>query len=155
MGKNKDAAIGFGVIAVIIAVIVGVVFAVLPEEPGTAQNELEESKPVDEPARTEFDPKIVDKAKLALSSATDTFNFVLNECNFVESRADYEIFAVSAAMSTDAMVSFATELDKAVTNLRSIGYDEHPEIGPMIKEVIQLAGATGDCMIDLHEKYGN
>ena len=59
MGKNKDAAIGFGVIAVIIAIIVGGVIAILPEESETTQNEVEKNEPVslqEKPIQSEIEP---------------------------------------------------------------------------------------------------
>ena len=57
MGKNKDAAIGFGVIAVIIVIIVGVVIAVLPEESETTQNELEENELIITDPKLDFETK--------------------------------------------------------------------------------------------------
>jgi len=69
MGKNKDAAIGFGVIAVIIAIIVGVVMTVLPEESETTQSEVEkivsekELEKVEPSDNIEFDPIIVREAE--------------------------------------------------------------------------------------------
>jgi len=57
MGKNKDAAIGFGVIAVIIVVIVGVVMVVLPEESETTQSELEENELIITDPKLDFETK--------------------------------------------------------------------------------------------------
>jgi len=55
--KKKDAAIGFGVIAVIIVVIVGVIVAVLPEESETAQNELEGNELIITDPKLDFETK--------------------------------------------------------------------------------------------------
>ena len=45
MGENRDAAIGLGIIAAIIAIIVGVVMVLLPSESETKQNELVKTQP--------------------------------------------------------------------------------------------------------------
>jgi len=55
--KKKDAAIGFGVITVIIVVIVGVIVGVLPEEPKTTQNELEENELIITDPKLDFETK--------------------------------------------------------------------------------------------------
>jgi len=57
LGKNKDAAIGFGVIAVIIVVIVGVVMAVLPEESEITQSELVENELIIPNSDLDFETK--------------------------------------------------------------------------------------------------
>lgn len=71
--KKKDAAIGFGVIAVIIVVIVGVVVAILPESE-TTQNELEENELIITDPKLDFETKkdltkeLLKKSEFALSS---------------------------------------------------------------------------------------
>ena len=163
MGKNKDAAVGFGVIAVIIVVIVGVVMAILPEESETTQNEVEKNEPiriqdetVNEPtSNVEFDPEMVRVAEKNIPVMQIIFREVLKECNAVESYRDYLVLGNAIFIVQDEMVQAVEETDDALTILEVLGYDEHPTVGPLIKETRRLIGDSGDCVRDLLNKYDN
>jgi len=151
MGKNRDAVIGFGVIAVIIAVIVGVVLAVLPEEPETAQNEI-----INEPTgNVEFDPEMVKMAETNIPDMQAIFREVLEQCNAVDSYSDYLAMGEAMFRLQDEMVQSVEVTDDALSILEVLGYDKHPTVGPLIEETRQLAGDSGDCVRDLVDKYGN
>jgi len=162
MGKNKDAAIGFGVIAVIITIIVGVVVAILPESE-TTQSEVEKNEPiriqdeaVNEPtSNVEFDPIVVNQAKESIPEFQNLFKMILNECNAVNSNSDYIIFGIALTIIQEEFTRTLNEMDMALTILELSGYDEHATVGPLIKETRQLAGEAGVCIIDLQNKYGN
>ena len=77
MGKNKDAAIGFGVIAVIIVVIVGVVMAVLPEESETTQSESE-NEPISSQEKVIQSEKIEPNKETKLDTEEEVLEFIQN-----------------------------------------------------------------------------
>jgi len=160
MGKNKDAAIGFGVIAVIIAVIVGVVMAVLPESE-TTQNELEkvvsekELEKVEPSNNIKFDPRIVRQAEQSIPTFQDAFRLVLDQCNSVESYSDYLVFASVLTIAYDDVAQGTDAMNEVLTALELLGYGEHYIVGPLIKETRQLAGVAGDCIENVQYIYGN
>ena len=78
MGEKKDAAVGFGVIAVIIVVIVGVVMAVLPEESETTQSELEENEPVSSQEKPIQSEKVEPSKEIKLDTEEEVKDFIMN-----------------------------------------------------------------------------
>lgn len=77
MGEKKDAAVGFGVIAVIIVVIVGVVMVVLPEESETTQSELEKNEPISSQEKI-IQPEIAPSKEIKLDTEEKVLEFIQN-----------------------------------------------------------------------------
>jgi hypothetical protein len=161
-GTAKDAVIGFVVIAVIIIVVVGVVMAVFPGETETKQNEQVKTQPtntqnkiINEQTSVEFDPNIVAAAKESIPVFQDAFRTVLDQCNAVNSRYDYVVFASAITIAQEQIMESTEQMNAALSVLELMGYDKHASIGPMIKETRQLAGAAGDCITFVQNKYGN
>lgn len=102
----------------------------------------------------EFDPGIVSQAEQSIPSMQSAFRMVLDKCNSVNSYSDYRVFADSMALAQDEVMQGTTKANEALTVLELLGYDKHSTVGPLIKETRQLAGKTGDCIIDLQNMYG-
>jgi len=83
MGQNKDAAIGFIGIGIIIAIIVGVVVVLLPEEPEPVQN-----SDVAKPDNIETVPMTVEDAEIVFLFFQDSFRLILEQCHAVDSYTD-------------------------------------------------------------------
>ena len=148
--NKRDLVIGLGTITGIIAAIIIVVIVMLPEESETIQNES-----VVESGNIEFDPRITSQAEESIPSFHTAFRTVIEECNSVESYSDYIAYVNYMLSERDVIAEGTAEMNKALTSLELLGYAQHPTVGPMIKEARKLAGAAGDCMIELQERYGN
>ena len=148
MGQNKDAAIGFIGIGIIIAIIAGVVLVLLPEESETVQN-----VDVAKPNSIELDPTIVEQAEKVFPFFQDSFRLILEQCNAVNSYTDYLAFEESIPWTKNEIFIGIEDAKKALTLSEKLGYDNHPTIGPMIKQARALEGAASDCITDLQDKY--
>ena len=148
MGQNKDAAIGFIGIGIIIAVIAGVVLVLLPEESETVQN-----VDVAKPNSIELDPTTVEQAEKVFPFFQDSFRLILEQCNAVNSYTDYLAFEESIPWTGNEIFIGIEDAKKALTLSEELGYDNHPTIGPMIKQARALEGAANDCITDLQDKY--
>ncbi len=148
MGQNKDAAIGFIGIGIIIAVIAGVVLVLLPEESETVQN-----VDVAKPNNIELDPTTVEQAEKVFPFFQDSFRLILEQCHAVDSYTDYLAFEESIPWTQNEIFVGMEKANIALTDAEELGYDNHPTIGPMIKEARVLEGAANDCITDLQDKY--
>lgn len=161
MGQNKDAAVGFIGIGIIIVIIVGAIMVLLPEESEIVQNETENENMASkelveyEKEHVVFDPVVVKQAEKSIPIIQNSFRVILDECNSVRSYSDYIVFATGITVAADEISDLTYGMDKTLTILEISGYDEHHTIGPLIKETRQLGGEVGNCMIGLENKYEN
>ena len=148
MGQNKNAAVGFIGIGIIIAIIVGVVLVLLPEEPETVQN-----TDVAKPNNIEFDPEDVRMAEKVFQSYRDSFRLILEQCHAADSYTDYLVFEESIPSIQSGIPFGIEDMKKGLTLSEKLGYENHPTIGPLIKEARVLEEAVDDCITDLQDKY--
>ena len=165
MGKNKDAAIGFGVIAVIIAVIVGVVMAVLPGEPKTTQSELEKNEPISsqektiqpeiEPSKeTKLDTEDLQKLIVGFESYNKSVKILLDMCINVESETDFRLLGLLIAESGDDFLEITSGYGAVRDRLMAEGYGEHPVLGPLMNQSVILVDQMSNCMEVLAWEFG-
>ena len=148
MGQNKDAAIGFIGIGIIIAIIVGVVTVLFPGEPETVQN-----ADVAKPNNIELDPITVEQTEIVFLAFQDSFRLILKQCHAVDSYTDYLVFEESIPWTKNEIFIGIEDAKKALTLSEKLGYDNHPTVGPTIKMARVLEEAVDDCIIDLQDKY--
>ncbi len=157
MGKNKDAAVGFGVIAVIIAVIVGVVMAVLPEESETTQSELEKVEPISsqektiqpeiEPSKeTKLDTEDLQTLILGFESYNKSVKMLLDMCGSVESETDFRLLGLLIAESGENFLENTFGYGAVRDRLMAEGYGEHPVLGPLMNQSVILVDQMSTCM---------
>ena len=118
----------------------------------TQPDSTEEYKP--EPS-TKFDPIIVQSAKEGIPSFQNFFKTILDGCNDVNSYDDYLIFMATVALMKDELIQNTNDVNVLLTTLELEGYDEHPEIGPMITKTRQIALDLSYCIDDIQYWYGN
>jgi len=54
----------------------------------------------------------------------------------------------------DDMVEAIENIDLVLSILELKGYDEHPEVGPLIKETRQIVRDSTDCLTKIVARYG-
>lgn len=148
MGQNKDAAVGFIGIGIIIAIIAGAVLVLLPSESETVQN-----TDVAKPNNIEFDLITVEEIEKVFPAYQDSFRLILEQCHAVDSYTDYLAFEESIPWTQNEVSLGIEDMKKALTYAEKLGYDNHPTIGSMIEKARVLEGAVDDCIIDLQDKY--
>ncbi len=114
----------------------------------TAQNiPVPKESTVQPPVYTSpYDPEIVKSAKANIPSMQSPFRAILKQCNSVNSYSDYEVFVTAIAMMQDQLIQNTNDVNAILTTLELAGYDEHPEVGPLIKETRNLALNTSSCI---------
>ena len=104
---------------------------------------------------SEFDPLLVAKAKESFPLHQDLAKLVLKECRDVNSYSDYLIFVTVVTSKSERLLENLKGIDEILTIYELKGYDEHPEVGPLIKETRSLFMKTGICIDDVAMIYGN
>lgn len=166
MGEKKDGIIGLVFIGIIIVIIVGVVLAVTGSgESKTGGKEITDaSKSVERaaepttaynPQTTLFDPAIVKSAKENIPKMQITVKKILSECENVKSYSDYQTLGLAMLSVSDELTKNADDVDEILAALVMMGYDKHPEVGPLIEETRGLYWEANQCMTKLAGKYGD
>ncbi len=104
---------------------------------------------------SEFDPLLVASAKENIPKIQELAKEVLEKCRDVNSYSDYQTFALALTLTGENVLEAIYGTDEVLTILESEGYDEHPEVGPLIKETRSLYLKTGYCIDDLLMRYEN
>ena len=155
-GRFKKFAIGCGIFIVAMFILNGFgssnntdnfIFPSYTNEPGSA------TTPADIPL--EFDPLIVATAKESFPVMQDLAKLVLKECRDVNSYSDYLVFVTVVTSKGERLLENIYGIGEALTILEEGGYDEHPEVGPLIKETKSLSLEASYCIDDLLMRYGN
>jgi len=105
-------------------------------------------------ASTKFDPTIVESAKKNIPDMQELPKTVLKNCLAINSRSDYEEFAFVILLLKDDLLNTLEDIDAVLTTLELAGYDEHHEVGPLIKETRQIASKVVDCLTTKIARYG-
>ena len=104
---------------------------------------------------SEFDPLLVASAKENIPKIQELAKGVLEKCRDVNSYSDYQVFALAVAATDGAIVETIYGVAEVLMILELEGYDEHPEVGPLIKETRSLQLEASYCIDDLLMRYGN
>ena len=104
---------------------------------------------------SEFDPLLVAKAKESFPLHQDLAKLVLKECRDVNSYSDYLVFGTVLTSEKERLLENIYGIGEALTILEEGGYDEHPEVGPLIKETRSLQLEASYCIDDLLMRYEN
>ena len=111
--------------------------------------------PKSEPSNTiKYDPIIVAAAKQYIPDMQALPLEILKQCRAIDSRSDYNNFLLVVGLLGDEMTEVMEGIGEAMTILELNGYDEHPEVGPLIKETRKIARDTGSCITDRMSQYG-
>ena len=105
--------------------------------------------------KKEFDPLIVASARENIPKMQEISKVVLKKCRDVNSYSDYQVFALAVAATDGAIVETIYGVAEVLMILELEGYDEHPEVGPLIKETRSLQLEASYCIDDLLMRYGN
>jgi rRNA maturation endonuclease Nob1 len=103
----------------------------------------------------EFDPLIVASARENIPQMQEISKVVLKECRDVNSYSDYQVFALAVAATEGSIAETILGVGEVLMILELEGYDEHPEVGPLIKETRSLQLEASYCIDDLLMRYGN
>ena len=123
-----------------------------PSEAEDFQQQPEQTAPK---VYSEFDPLLVAEAKKNIPAMQDLAEFALEKCRDVDSYSDYLIFVAVITSEGERLLENLKGIDEILTVLEAGGYDEHPEVGSLIKETRSSFGKAGNCMSDLTAIYGN
>ena len=104
---------------------------------------------------SEFDPLVVAEAKKNIPAMQNLAELVLEKCRGVNSYSDYQVFALALAANKEIMLENLYGITAILMALELEGYDEHPEVGPLIKETRSLQLEASYCIDDLLMRYGN
>ncbi len=118
----------------------------------TAATTKRVEKIIKEQAR--FDPSIVASAKRNIPEMKALPEEILKQCENVNSRADYEIFILALTVQEINLEEILRDIKIALRALEIDGYDEHPEVGPLIYQTRNIAIKTGNCIDEVIRKYG-
>ena len=111
--------------------------------------------PKSEPSNTiKYDPKIVAAAKQYIPDMQALPLEILKQCRAIDSRTDYNNFLLVVALLEEDLSDLIVDMGEAMTILELSGYDDHPEVGPLIKETRKIALDAGFCITDKMSRYG-
>ena len=105
--------------------------------------------------KKEFDPLIVASARENIPKMQEISKVVLKKCRDVNSYSDYQVFALAVAATEGTLVETIYGIADVLMILELEGYDEHPEVGPLIKETRSLQLEASYCIDDLLMRYEN
>ena len=169
-GRFKKFAIGCGIFVVALVILAGFgssntepIASNVTYEPSSAttpsdippQYQPSENPIIHELPEKEFDPLLVASAKENIPKIQELAKEVLEKCRDVNSYSDYQTFALALTLTGENVLETIYSTDEVLTILESEGYDEHPEVGPLIKETRSLYLKTGYCIDDLLMRYEN
>ena len=169
-GRFKKFAIGCGIFMVALVILAGFgssntepIASNVTYEPDNATTPSDippEYQPSGNPIiheilEKEFDPLIVATAKENIPPIQELSKFVLKECRDVNSYSDYRVFALAVAANEGTLIETIYSIAEVLAILEKDGYDEHPEVGPLIKETKSLSLEASYCIDDLLMRYGN
>jgi len=150
MGQNKDAAIGFIGIGIIITIIAGAVLVLLPSESETAQNEVEkiQTKTTQQELEKEnkLDTEDLQKIIAGFESYNKSVKILLDMCANVESENDFRLLGQLIAESGDDFLENTSSYGAIRDRLMTEGYGEHPVLGPLMNESVTLVDLMSTCM---------
>jgi hypothetical protein len=116
------------------------------------------SQPLKEPSPTiqksQFDPVIVQSAKENIPGMQSLPREILNQCINVNSYSKYETFMLAIALMGDEIVKNIDDIDLVLTTLELAGYDEHPEVGKLIKDTRNISLSASNCIDRVISRYG-
>jgi len=104
---------------------------------------------------SKFNPAIIKSAKENIPQLQALPKVILKNCRNVNSYSDYLVFMLAIAATEPSVPETIYGIDAALTDLEILGYDKHPEVGPLIKETRSLASETGECLDNIIRKYGS
>ena len=176
--ENQDAVIGLVGIAVIIAIIVGVVFVFLPEESDTSKSQDEAlQKKIDDAAlqkeiddalerkrlaekvenelNNSLDPAIIQKIKNEFPKLLEQQKKNLKDCQSIDSFEDYRNSLSKLGGSTMGRIIEVYEYNHSIVfwDLANKGYDKHPEVKSLFQETEKASLDVLYCLDDVYAKY--
>ena len=151
-GRFKKFAIGCGIFVVALVILAG-----FGSSNNASTNELGSGLPAEynTDIPLEFDPLIVASARENIPQMQEISKVVLKECRDVNSYSDYQVFALAVAATEGSIAETILGVGEVLMILELEGYDEHPEVGPLIKETRSLQLEASYCIDDLLMRYGN
>jgi len=123
----------------------------IPQQKIQEQKLLEEQKRKDAAA---FDPTIVQAAKKNLPEIQSLPKEIINQCRKVNSYSDFITLGLSIELIQDELTQTIEGTSLILTELELHGYDEHTEVGPMIRETRNLYSEALQCLDKLVMLYG-
>ena len=165
MGQNKDAAVGFIGIGVIIVIIVGVIVLLLPSEPEKEpdfekireQQWIEHDKESEEESQLTKQKEIgVQEKKLSteelqkIIAGFESYNrsvkILLDACVAVESEGDFIVVGQLITEHGEKFLQTTSGYGALRDRLVSEGYGDHPELGPLMNQSVILVDGMSTCM---------
>jgi hypothetical protein len=126
----------------------------------TASSKIQ-NKVVDESTNNvKFDPTVVQSAKENIPHFQELGETILIQCNNVNSYEEYLVFSfaltqVETGYGDGSLPQLLEDTDTLLSVLELSGYDNHSEVGPLIKETRNAYSKVALCGEYLLEKYGN
>lgn len=105
------------------------------------------------PTSPEFDPIRVQDALKNIPGMQELPREVLKQCKAVKSLSDYQTLVIAVGLMDEDLTITLKLIDVALSIYELEGLDKHPKVGPLIRETRSLAGESGDCLIDLVNRY--
>ena len=102
----------------------------------------------------EFDPKVVAASKKYIPDLQALPLEILQQCRAIDSYSDFSNFITVVGLLGNDLTDVIKDIDSMLTTLELDGYDEHPEVGPLIKETRQIARNVSSCLDDVVNRYG-
>jgi len=125
-------------------------------KPATASTLIERGwAKLNEVKQETFDPELVASAKKNIPILRSLPEELLEQCENVNSASDFRILVVAVASMKDDLTKSLYKINLLLTSLELQGYDEHPEVGPLITETRSIAVEASECIKDLAKKYGS
>ena len=151
-GRFKKFAIGCGIFMVALVILAGFGSS---NDATTPADITSTYQPPTLDTKKEFDPLIVASARENIPQMQMLSKFILKECRDVNSYSDYRAFALAVAANEGTLIETIYGIAEVLTILEKDGYDEHPEVGPLIKETRSLSLESSYCIDDLLMRYEN
>ena len=151
-GRFKKFAIGCGIFVVALVILAGFGSS---NDATTPADITSTYQPPTLDTEKAFDPLIVASARENIPQMQEISKVVLKECRDVNSYSDYQVFALAVAATEGSIAETILGVGEVLMILELEGYDEHPEVGPLIKETRSLQLEASYCIDDLLMRYEN
>ncbi len=121
-----------------------------------ARQEQEKAKQLLEQKQQEskWDPEIVASAKKNFPDMMSLPNEILKQCLNVMSYDDFIIFVSAMKIHKEEITDTMLLLNDVILDLQVRGYDEHPDIGPLIAKTKLKIGQIKDCGERMQDNFG-
>ncbi len=106
---------------------------------------------------SQFDPETTQEALEILTDTNESYRELTALCQEVNSYSDYEALKALGALEPDGSFFLVNDIDETneiISYLEELGYADHPTVGSVMYEYLQVLSDFSNCLEDKIRIYG-